>query len=149
MLLMFIGGNSASTAGGVKVGTFSLMCITLYAWLKGQNRVVIGHRSIPQGIIQQATTVILLTSGIVLGGTLLLTIILPQARIDDVIFEVVSAIGTVGLSTGLTGSLNASGKWLIIFLMFLGRVGPVTFLLTLRTAKTGNIDYPPTRFLIG
>lgn len=149
MLLMFIGGNSASTAGGVKVGTFALMCITLHAWLKGQNRVEIGHRSIPQGIIQQATTVILLTGGIVLVGALLLTALMPQARLEDVIFEVVSAIGTVGLSTGLTGSLNASGKWLIIFLMFLGRVGPVTFLLTLRTAKTGNIDYPPTRFLVG
>ncbi len=149
MLLMFIGGNSASTAGGVKVGTVSLMCLTLHGWLHGRNRVVIGHRSIPQGIIQQATTVILLTGGIILGGTLLLTFILPQAQLEDVIFEVVSAIGTVGLSTGLTGSLNASGKWLIIFLMFLGRVGPVTFLLTLRTAKTGNIDYPPTRFLIG
>ena len=149
MLLMFIGGNSASTAGGVKVGTFALMCMTLRAWLKGQNRVVIGRRSIPQGIIQQATTVILLTGGIVVGGTLLLAFLMPQARLEDVMFEVVSAIGTVGLSTGLTGSLNASGKWLIIFLMFLGRVGPVTFLLTLRTAKTGNIDYPPTRFLIG
>ena len=149
MLLMFIGGNSASTAGGVKVGTFALMCMTLRAWLKGQNRVVIGRRSIPQGIIQQATTVILLTGGIVVGGTLLLAFLMPQARLEDVMFEVVSAIGTVGLSTGLTSSLNASGKWLIIFLMFLGRVGPVTFLLTLQTAKTGNIDYPPTRFLIG
>ncbi len=149
MLLMFIGGNSASTAGGIKVGTASLMFMTLHTWLRGRNRVVIGQRSIPHGIIQQAITVILLTGGIVLGGTLLLAIILPQARLDDVIFEVVSAIGTVGLSTGLTGSLNASGKCLIIFLMFLGRVGPVTFLLTLRSAKTGNIDYPPTRFLIG
>lgn len=149
MLLMFIGGNSASTAGGVKVGTVSLMLMTLHAWLRGRNRVVIGRRSIAPGIIQQATTVLLLTGGIVLGGTLLLTVLMPQARLDDVFFEVVSAMGTVGLSTGLTGSLNASGKWLIIFLMFLGRVGPVTFLLTLRTAKTGNIDYPPTRFLIG
>jgi trk system potassium uptake protein TrkH len=149
MLLMFIGGNSASTAGGVKVGTFALMCMTLRAWLKGQNRVVIGRRSISSGIIQQAITVILLTGGIVVGGTLLLAFLMPQAPLEDVIFEVVSAIGTVGLSTGLTGNLTVSGKWLIIFLMFLGRVGPVTFLLTLRTAKTGNIDYPPTRFLIG
>ena len=149
MFLMFIGGGSASTAGGVKVGTLAIIVMTLHSWLRGKNSVIISHRRIAVSVIQQATTVILLTGGVILGGILLLTIILPAAQFEDVAFEVVSAIGTVGLSTGLTSSLNSSGKWLIIFLMFLGRVGPVTFLLTLRPAKTVNVDYPPTRILIG
>jgi trk system potassium uptake protein TrkH len=149
MTLMFIGGNSASTAGGVKVGTFALICITLHIWLKGQNKVIIGNRSIPQAIIQQASAVILLTIAIIVAGTLLLSVVMPQAKLEDIVFEVISAISTVGLSTGLTNSLNSAGKCLIIFLMFLGRVGPVTFLLTLRSAKSSNIEYPPTRFLIG
>ncbi len=149
MFLMFIGGNSASTAGGIKVGTFALMCITLRTWLKGQNQVIIGHRSVPQEIIQQAVTIILLTGGIIIAGTFLLSVVMPQAKLEDLVFEVISAISTVGLSTGLTSNLNAAGKGLLIFLMFLGRVGPVTFLLTLRNAKSGSIEYPPTRFLIG
>lgn len=149
MLLMFIGGNSASTAGGVKVGTIAIMGIAVHTWLKGQSRVLIGNRRIPQEIIQQATMLIMLTCAIIAGGTLLLTIAMPQARLEDLAFEVISAIGTVGLSTGVTGNLNASGKWLIVILMFMGRVGPVTFLLALNKAKTENIDYPATKFLIG
>ena len=149
MFLMFVGGASASTAGGVKVGTFALLVLTMLSWVRGRDTVVISSRSIPAASIQQAIIVVILSLGAVFVGSLLLSISLPQARMEDLFFEVVSAMGTSGLSTGLTEQLTVSGKWLIILLMFLGRVGPLSFLLALRGAKTSANRYPATRVLVG
>ncbi|MDY0177492.1 MAG: potassium transporter TrkG, partial [Lentisphaeria bacterium] len=144
-----VGGASASTAGGVKVGTFALLVLTMFSWVRGRDAVVISSRSIPAASIQQAIIVVILSLGAVFVGSLLLSISLPQARMEDLLFEVVSAMATSGLSTGLTGQLTVSGKWLIILLMFLGRVGPLSFLLALRGAKTSANRYPATRVLVG
>lgn len=149
MFLMFVGGASASTAGGVKVGTFALLILAMFSWIKGRDNVVIASRSIPTVNIRQAISVVVLSLGAIFIGTLLLSISLPQAKLEDLLFEVVSAMSTCGLSTGLTAQLTISGKWLIILLMFLGRVGPLSFLLTFCSPKNNVSKYPATRVLVG
>lgn len=149
MVLMFVGGASASTAGGIKVGTFALLLLTVFSWLKGENTLVIRKKSFAASTVQQAATIFFITVAIAVVGVMFLSIILPQAKLDEIIFEVISAIGTVGLSSGLTGQLNNTAKCLLIILMFIGKVGPISFLLILRPVKKKNIHYPEGRFLIG
>ncbi|CAN5856405.1 potassium transporter TrkG [soil metagenome] len=125
MGLMFVGAGSAGTSGGIKVGTFALLGLVIVAELRGERDVVAFGRRIPEAVQRQATTVALLSVGVVAAATTHLLWV-TDFPLRDTAFEAVSAFGTVGLSTGITADLPASGRLLLVALMLIGRLGPVT-----------------------
>ncbi|MEI5034949.1 potassium transporter TrkG [Streptomyces sp. S1A(2023)] len=147
--LMFIGGGSAGTAGGIKVTTFAVLAAAILAEVRGEpNSAVLGRRLAPH-VLRQALTVALLGVGLVIAATLALLTV-AKAPFEDVLFEVVSAFGTVGLSTGITADIPDSGQLILILLMFVGRLGPVTLVsaLALRE-RTRRYQLPEERPVIG
>ncbi|MBA4864629.1 TrkH family potassium uptake protein [Streptomyces sp. PSKA54] len=124
-VLMFIGGGSAGTAGGIKVTTFAVLGAAILAEIRGRTAVDIMGRRIPEAALRQALTVALLGVALVMSGTLALLTTTDEAP-EAVLFESVSAFGAVGLSTGITGDLPAVGQLTLIALMFTGRLGPIT-----------------------
>ncbi|MFG1841152.1 TrkH family potassium uptake protein [Micromonospora sp. NPDC049175] len=126
IVLMFIGGGSASTAGGIKVSTFFLLAFTIWAELRGEPDVTVGHRRVATASQRQAVTVALLSVALVTAGTMLLLLLTEGVRFVAALFEVTSAFSTTGLTIGLAGELPASGQLVLTVLMFIGRVGPLT-----------------------
>jgi len=122
---MFIGGGSAGTSGGIKVTTFAILGMVIYAQVRGEADVNVLHRRVPTATQRQALTVALLAVGIVVSATIALLVATPFS-LDQVLFEVVSAFGTTGLSTGITADLPGGGQLLLIALMFVGRLGTIT-----------------------
>ncbi|WP_306396764.1 TrkH family potassium uptake protein [Telluria beijingensis] len=129
-LLMFIGGGSAGTAGGVKVGTIMILALLVIAEARGHSDTEAFGRRVAVSAQRQAVTVLVLGSVIVAFGTLLLLGI-SHFPTDQVIFEVISAFGSAGLSTGITASLPPEGQLVLAALMFIGRVGTITFATSL------------------
>jgi trk system potassium uptake protein len=148
-VLMFIGGGSASTAGGIKVSTFALLGWVMWAEARGDADVVVFERRVPETAHRQALTVALLAVGVVISSTMLLMAITNLPR-TDLFFETVSALGTVGLSTGVTPLLPDSSQVVVIGLMLLGRVGPVTLFAGLVLRERSRRYRPPAeRPLVG
>ncbi len=147
--LMFIGGGSAGTAGGIKVGTFILLAFVIWGEIRGERDVVVGHRRIPSDALRQAVTVVLLSLGVVALGTLSL-LILTDHSMDLVAFEAISAFGTVGLSTGITPTLPGAAQLVLMALMYVGRIGTVT-VATALALNTRHRHYrlPEERPIIG
>ena len=149
VVLMFIGGGSASTAGGIKVTTFGLLAFVLWAEVRGEQGVNVGHRRVPLANQRQALAVVLLGVGLVTVSTFLL-LGLTTFSLDRVLFEVVSALGTVGLSTGITDDLSVAGEVLIIVLMFVGRIGPLTLASALALRERAHrYELPEERTIVG
>ncbi len=123
--LMLIGGGSAGTAGGIKITTFLLLGFVVWAEIRGRQDVNVYHRRIGRETQRQALTVVLLSLAAVATGTLAILSV-TDLPLDKVLFEVISAFATVGLSTGITAELPPSGQFIIIVLMFIGRVGTIT-----------------------
>ena len=121
--LMFIGGGSASTAGGIKVTTFFLLGFVILAEVRGDEDVAVFDRRLPVTAQRQAVSIALLGVGVVGIGTLLMVAMTKQP-LDRALFEVTSAATTTGLSTGITADLPPSAQMLLVVLMFVGRVGP-------------------------
>lgn len=149
MVMMFIGGGSASTAGGIKVSTFFLLAYVIWAELRGTTEVQVFGRRLTAAVQRQALTVALLGVAAVVGGTFVLMASNPF-RLAPAAFEVISAFGTVGLSTGITADVDTLGRFLLIALMFVGRLGPATLgvALVLRE-RTERYRYPEERPIIG
>ncbi|MEY3265803.1 MAG: hypothetical protein RJA15_249 [Actinomycetota bacterium] len=149
IILMFIGGGSGSTAGGIKVTTFALLAFVIWAEFRGDRDVNMFGRRIAEDVQRQALTVALVAVGIFTSATLLL-MILSDASLTIAAFEVVSALSTVGLSTGVTANEGGLSQILLTVLMFVGRVGPVTLAaaITLRS-RPHLFRYPTDRPLIG
>jgi potassium uptake TrkH family protein len=124
MILMFIGGGSAGTAGGIKVTTFVILLFVIYAEVRGEEHVNAFDRRIGPRVQRQALTVALLSIAVVVLTTLAVLEI-SDLPLNHVAFEVVSAFGLVGLSTGITAALPPAGQVLLVLVMFLGRVGPI------------------------
>jgi len=148
-ILMFIGGGSASTAGGIKIGTAVVLLYIVYTEIRGETAVNIGNRRLPRSIQRQALTIITLTSLFVLSSTMFFRLT-TDFPLDRILFEVLSAISTVGLSAGLTAASDDTGKLVLAALMFIGRVGTVSIAtaLALRKSKR-HFEYPRERPLIG
>ena len=123
--LMFIGGGSASTAGGIKVSTFFLLAFVIWSEVRGERDVNVGARRISSATQRQALTVALLSVGVIAVGTVIL-LPLTDRTFDAVVFEAISAFSTVGLTTGITPDLSNSAQVVVMVLMFIGRVGPIT-----------------------
>ncbi|TDD35272.1 TrkH family potassium uptake protein [Actinomadura sp. KC06] len=148
-VLMFIGGGSAGTAGGIKVTTFGLLGFVLWAEMRGETHVNVSHRRLPEGTQRQAMAIVLLSLGLITAVTFAL-LAMTHHSLDQVLFEVTSAFGTVGLSTGITAGLPAAGHLLLIALMFLGRIGPLTFATALALReRAARYELPEERPIVG
>lgn len=148
-VLMFIGGGSAGTAGGIKVTTFALLGFVIWAELRGEPKVNALRRRLPDDVQRQALAIALLGVGVVMASTwTLLTI--TSFSLDEVLFEVISAFATVGLSTGITADLPPIGHVMLTLLMFIGRLGPLTLgaALALR-ARARRYEWPEERPIVG
>ena len=149
MLLMFVGGASGSTAGGVKVNTFGMLIATIWSTLRGKRHAGAFGRQFTQQQINRALTVIMLSIGLISITVLLLTFT-ESFRFIDLLFETFSAFGTVGLSTGITPQLSIAGKFIITLTMFAGRLGPLTVGLALIQSQQPAIyHYPEETIRIG
>ena len=148
-ILMFIGGASASTAGGIKLGTAVVLFYVIYTEIRGETAVNIGNRRLPRSMQRQALTIVTLTTFVILGAVALLRLT-TDFSLDQILFEVVSATGTVGLSTGITADLPDHAKFLLSLLMLFGRLGPIVVATSLALRKTRrHFEYPKERPLIG
>ncbi|PRW62300.1 TrkH family potassium uptake protein [Actinopolyspora mortivallis] len=148
-VLMFVGGGSAGTAGGIKVTTFALLAFVILAEARGEPQVHIAGRRISNEVVRQALTVVLVGVALVFLATLVLLMLTPFG-LDAVLFESVSAFGTVGLSTGITGELPPLGELLLVVLMFTGRLGPITLASALALRERGRrYDLPEERPIVG
>jgi Trk-type K+ transport system membrane component len=149
VVLMFIGGGSAGTAGGIKVTTFALLFFVIVAEIRGEPSVAVFDRQVGARVQRQALTIALLgVAGVVLA-TLVQTE-LTDHSLDRLLFETVSAFGTVGLSTGITADLPAAGQVVLILMMFLGRLGPITLASALAVRERGRLyELPEGRPIIG
>jgi trk system potassium uptake protein TrkH len=124
-VLMFIGGGSAGTAGGIKITTFLILGFAIWNEVRGREQVTIAHRSISSSAQRQALSVALLGVAAVVVGTLLL-LMLTDYSLEKVLFEAISAFATVGVSTGITDHLPTGAQWVLMALMFIGRIGTIT-----------------------
>ncbi len=148
-MLMFIGGGSASTAGGIKVTTFFLLGFVVWAEIRGQPDASAFGRRISAEVQRQALAVVLLATTLVSLGTLALLSMTPFP-LDRVLFEVISAAATVGLSTGITADLPAAGQLILVLLMYIGRVGTVTAAAALALQPRQRLyRYPEERPIVG
>lgn len=148
-VLMFIGGGSAGTAGGIKVTTFAVLLFVIVTEIRGDESVTAFGRRIPREAQRQALSVALLAVAVVVGATALLLLLTPFS-LDEVLFEVVSAFSTVGLSTGITAQVGTAGQLLLTALMFLGRLGPITLASALALRSRPRLyDLPYERPIIG
>lgn len=148
--LMFIGAAPGSTGGGIRVTTVGVLLMLLWAMIRGREQVVVNRTTIPESILRQAMAAFLMGLIIVIGTTGLLSMNMPEESIHTIIFEAISAMGTVGMSLGLTGRLSSFGKLVLIVVMFIARVGFLTVLATMRIQRTARrIKYPASRVLIG
>lgn len=148
-IMMFIGGGSAGTAGGIKVGTFVLLAFVIWTELRGNDQVVVGHRAISTTTVRQAVSVALLGIAAVVIGTLAL-LADSDEPLGVVLFEAASAFGTTGLSTGITPSFNEFGQLVLIALMFIGRLGPITAATALAlTERRRAYRLPEERPIVG
>jgi trk system potassium uptake protein len=148
-VLMFIGGGSASTAGGIKVTTFMILFFAIVAETRGDRTADAFGRTIPTPVIRQAVAVALLGVAVVVTASLVVLAI-SGADLDRVAFEVISAFSTTGLSTGLSATMPPSAQYVLIVLMFVGRVGSVTVASALALRHRHKLyRFPEERPLVG
>jgi trk system potassium uptake protein TrkH len=149
ILLMFIGASPGGTGGGVKTSTLTVLAATVRSILRGRKNVEFFRRTLPQDVVNKAIVVVLLSSGLVFVSSVGISIA-EGKPLTDVLFETVSAFGTVGLSRGLTQDLTMSSKIVIIITMFFGRIGPLTLGLAIgQKAREAAYSYPVERVMIG
>ncbi|MGI9861850.1 TrkH family potassium uptake protein [Moorella naiadis] len=150
IVLMFIGASPGSTGGGIKTSTFATIAAAVWSIIKGKMDIEIFGRRLPRGTVLKALAVAAVSMLLVITitGILLVT---EQAELEVVLFEVVSAFGTVGLTAGLTTKLTVIGKLLISLTMYIGRVGPLTlaFAIAQRLGRQGLKHYPEEGVIIG
>lgn len=149
-VLMFIGGSSGSTAGGIKTATAGVLLISLWAGLRGRDQVVLRRRTIPQARVLNAMTLTLVVTCLFLAGSIALTLADGVPYLAAA-FEVASAMGTVGLTMGITTGLSPLSQGIIIAMMFLGRVGVLSFSIAflIRDRGENKIRYPSVDVMIG
>ncbi len=151
MLLMFVGGSPGSTAGGIKTVTLAVIIMTVFAALRKRQEVEIFKRSIRIVVVGRAITVTLLFVAVLFTATLALNITeAGRFTMSEIMFEATSALGTVGLTTGITASLTTAGKLIIIAVMLIGRLGPLTLLAALTfNLKPVRYNYPGEAIIVG
>ena len=152
IILMFIGGSPGGTAGGIKTVTLAIIIMAVYATIRKRAEVEIFKRSIPLAIVGKALVVTSLFALVLFSVTFLMTITERHNNFDfiNIMFEAASALGTVGLSCGITPALTTAGKIIIIITMFIGRLGPLTLLAVLTfNIKPVRYNYPTESVVVG
>lgn len=148
--LMFIGGSPVGTAGGVKTVTMFIVILNAVSFVRNRTETVVFSRRISENMMRKAAAIIAVSFGAVLAfETLLLAT--NDVAMEDGLFEVVSALATVGLTRGLTPNLNTAGKLIIITCMYLGRIGPISMALFFTKVKPSknSISFAEGRFYVG
>ncbi|MFW5998321.1 MAG: TrkH family potassium uptake protein [Bacillota bacterium] len=149
IILMFLGASPGSTGGGIKTTTLGVMVYTLWNMITGKRDIEVYKRQLENEVIYEAFSITLLAAGLVCFVTIALTIIENMSFLS-IIFETVSAFGTVGLSTGITSSLSSIGRILITITMFAGRVGPLTLAVAFaERSQKGIYHYPKEKVMVG
>jgi trk system potassium uptake protein TrkH len=149
MIIAFIGSSPGSTGSGIKTTTFAVFLATIKTAVMGQNSVQIKGRRIPKDQVFKAMAIISLSIGWIIITTFCLLITETRWEFFDIFFEVVSAFATLGLSTGITPFLTATGKLFIIATMIIGRIGSLTFMLALRRkSEAQEFQYPEERVML-
>lgn len=149
MVLMFIGASPGSTGGGIKTSTFAILILTVRSLLGGKRELTVYNRKIAASNFKEAVSLIVVSAGIIFTIVILLMMV-DAHSFDKIVFEAISAFGTVGLSMGITAELSAWGKLLITILMYVGRIGPLTLIYAFATRKIqGRIWYAEEKIAIG
>ncbi|MEW6227952.1 MAG: TrkH family potassium uptake protein [Bacillota bacterium] len=149
IILMFVGASPGSTGGGIKTATFATLLLAVRSVVKGKEDVEAFERRIPHRVVYRALAVSMISLALVIAVTMALSIV-RQDGLLPVLFEATSAFGTVGLSMGITPTLSAIGKILVICTMFAGRVGPLTVTAAIASRQHANaVRYPEERVMVG
>lgn len=150
LLLMFIGGSPAGTAGGIKTVTMAVLVASAFASIRNRNEVVFFNRTIPKEAISKSVAIMSMSFATAFVATVLLSAVTDVSALD-VMYETVSATATVGLSRGLTAALNIWGKIIIIITMYLGRIGPISLAIafSMRKEKSNIINNPIEDIVVG
>ena len=148
---MFIGGSPGSTAGGIKTATLGVLLLAVFSEIIGKDEINFAKRRIDYETVSRCISILFIALALVIFVTIILSITEVQ-KFLDIFFETVSAFGTVGLSTGITGELSAIGKVILSITMFMGRVGPITVATAIASRHTGRKDrirYPKEKIIVG
>ncbi|MCR5160232.1 MAG: potassium transporter KtrB [Lachnospiraceae bacterium] len=148
-VLMFIGGSPSGTAGGIKTTTIVILLCTVISILRERNETELFSRRVGGNTVRRAVAIFAVSFSVMLISLFLLCSVQPGGFVDC-LYEVVSAIATVGLSRDFTGGLTTVGRWIIIFTMYLGRIGPISLALFFNSGQFINvIGYPEERVSVG
>ena len=149
LIFMFIGGSPGGTAGGIKTTVAAVLALTFHAALRRSDEVIVDRRRIPDGTVIQAVA-ILLAALMTFFAVLLMLVTTQDGSVRKLVFEAVSALGTVGLSLGVTTELDSVGQIILMLAMFTGRLGPLTlFLLLSESRAVRNPGYPSIKIPLG
>lgn len=150
IIFMFIGGNPGSTAGGIKTTTTIILIFSVWASLRNRNAINVMKRRLEQDALKRAASVVTINISLIIMSLLLICAAQPGLDLTDVTIEVFSAIDTVGMSTGVTRDLNTFSRYVIVFLMYCGRVGSLSFALLFTEHKAPNtVQNPVEKINIG
>ncbi|MEJ2636943.1 MAG: TrkH family potassium uptake protein [Calditrichia bacterium] len=149
LLLMFIGASPGSTGGGIKTTTFGILFAGVWSVIRGRNRIEFFRKNIPYMVLNRSLVIVLFSAAFIFIAVMILSFA-ENMPFLDVVFEVFSAFGTVGLSRGITPFLSSIGKTVIILTMFFGRLGALTISLAITTPKEiYHYDYPSENVMVG
>ncbi len=149
-VLMFIGGSPTSVGGGIRTTTFALNILFIYHFAKGNRDIKVFKRELHQDDIMKSLAITLLAIVMCFTSVVAISISDPHHQLIEIVFEVCSAFGTVGLSMGITPDLSIFGKFVLMVLMFIGRIGLTSFLFIIGgKKKETNYHYPKERVIIG
>lgn len=150
IILMFIGGSPGSTAGGIKTVTTLVLLIYVWSNLRGSKSVNIFGRRLTDEVIRKASNVAVICMLLVTISAVLICFLQPALPVDQIMFEVASAMGTAGMSTGITRDLNIASRIVIILLMYCGRIGGMSFALSFTERKiVAPMQLPAEKIMIG
>jgi trk system potassium uptake protein len=150
MGLMVVGASPVSTGGGIKTVTFGVLLLALRSVIRGRERVEVMGRTLPARVLFNALSVTLLYAGSATLGLFLLTLFDPRIALRDLAFEMISALSTVGLSTGITAQLSAGSQLVLCAAMFVGRVGPIALVLSIfQSSISTRYTYPEEDLVVG
>lgn len=154
MVLMFIGAAPGSTGGGIKVTTIAVVAMTVMSVIRGGDDTVVMRHKVPKSTVYRSLTILVLGGLLVIVAGSVMYFTIPENSIEtgiDAMFEAVSAFATVGISSGVTAVANVPSKLILILTMFTGRVGPISFVLSLAAKGTGNRNQvmPDGRIMVG